>query len=97
MKSLMDSFERRVTYHIGYHELDVLLNEHFQSANSNTPLDNELMNDSTFSIRVDGVKGRRTEEFKRGLSDVGKQEALMNELERQGLIEKGTYIVDICW
>lgn len=94
-----DKFEKQISYSIGYHDFDKLIEEVY-GIEYESCLDQE--NDSTLSISVDGKFDEYAETdleyfLNTIIQEYNTNRLLLNDLCRKGLIEPGLYLINISW
>lgn len=91
---------RRVMFEVDWHDLEEAINKHYGKDYEFVP-DIECGNDSSHDFRVDGKVNQydqeRLDEFKETGDYNFLAGTLLNDLCRQGLIEPGDYLVQVCW
>ena len=95
----------RTIKEVEYHDLDNFVNEHLFNGMhifEIVPME-ELNNDSVSEFVVDGeVDDYEDEEIQEYIATGGKRgmyltSAILNYLCRKGLLDKGDYLISICW
>ncbi len=90
--------EERKAFFVDYHDLDKFINHHYPILQSKFEFvaDEEMNNDSEKEINVTGEAKWGEKEIQRG-EGMYMTSALLNDACRRGLLEKGTYIISVCW
>lgn len=102
MKTMKKSI---VTYiEVDYYEFEKFVSEQygFESRDWSFVADQECENDCNISFTVDGKLDEYDEEelerFKTNPDTTGNiANALLNDFARKGLIDKGQYLINVCW
>lgn len=96
---------KKIVFEVACRDLEDFVQEHY-GREFNIALDQELGNDTSQSFAVDGIfKHPASLELVAAFKAEGQRSCggqwlakhLLNDLAAKGLIEKGDYIVRICW
>jgi len=91
---------KQVVIRVDYNDVEKLINKYYFNGTNEFSIvaSQEMSNDSQFEVDVDGVL---TEYDLDCLSnkdqDYGATYNYLNDLANKGIIEMGTYIINICW
>lgn len=86
---------------VEYSDLDDFINHHFPGLGFEFVPDEEMSNDSIKRINVDGsLHDYQVESMERNITEGNTSYMtynLLNKLCNDGFLEKGIYIIDVCW
>jgi hypothetical protein len=95
--------KKTVKIECDYHEVEKLIQETYRIKEYNLPYSEEIRNDSSMTVSVDGnLTESDKEKIRKFLRSKGEEssfmtQALMNDLCLSGKIEAGEYLINICW
>lgn len=95
-----DKFKKVEYFEIEYHELDDIINQEYPDLDYECALDQN--NDSNISLSIDGEFSSFDDLaleklLKNNDQNYQSTRLLLNDMCRKGLIEKGDYLITICW
>lgn len=91
--------EEGEVFFVDYGDLDKFINYHYPNLKTKFEFvaDEEMSNDSDKVIHIDGEIDEYEEgELKEG-EGMYRTHIFLNDACRRGLLEEGTYIIEVCW
>jgi len=82
---------------VDYHEVEKVIMEVYGFEEYNLPYTEELVNDISLEWNITGEVSEQQAQKITDRNQHYSTRVYMNDLARQGIIEKGTYLIDICW
>lgn len=91
--------EERKAFFVDYGDLDAFINHHYPNLKNKFEFvaDEEMNNDSEKEINITGEVDKRDEKQIQEGEGMYMTGGLLNDACRRGLIEKGTYVIQVCW
>ncbi len=95
--------EQKITFHVDYYDLEEFINHHYSpSIDFCFPADVESANDTshtfelTFGDELSEWDLKKIEKFKQGKGSYVTA-TLLQDLCNRGLIDPGSYVINVCW
>ena len=82
---------------VDYSEVEKIINEHYGFGDYSVPGAEECSNDVSLEWDIDGKVDDYDAKQITDRKESYYTHAYMNDLARQGIIEKGTYLIDVSW
>jgi hypothetical protein len=89
--------EVKVFVHCEYHKVEKIIEKEYGFKEYSIPASEEVGNDITLEFTVDGEMDKWEKEAVAGKKEMYSTRLYLNDLARQGKIQKGEYLVRISW